>query len=497
MRRSNNTHGRDPRFLVGTAAMLIALLVLDHIAAGMHQASAAEFSAHVLVALVAAVLAGTTCAMACARKTSQRLKALAEKLQLVAAGDYSVRAEIKRIDDFGELGRAFNSTVESLSHAHDLLMERANTDSVTGLNNHRHFQERLAIEFSRAARYGSKLSLLMIDIDHFKLFNDMNGHPSGDNALREIAGIIAEQARDVDIAARYGGEEFAVILPETGSAQANILAERIRNAAETCVFEQTSPQCNKLTLSIGVAEFPSHCSDRASLLRAADGALYQSKMMGRNMVVTFAGESGCDPKPDPHKLYVLLHATDLNTVEALAAAIDAKHGYPAGHSVSVAGMASEIGEKLGLNTDERTSLYVATLLRDVGQIAIPDTVLEKANTLDAAEKELVEKHPVLGYAIVQKSPYMSAMLPAILYHHERFDGAGYPEGLSGDQIPLSARIVAVVDAYQSMMVARPYRDKLTSQAAQSELGRLAGTQFDPTVVSALTAVVSDHLRKAA
>ena len=197
------------------------------------------------------------------------------------------------------------------------------------------------------------------------------------------------------------------------------------------------------------------------------------------------------------KLYVLLHATDVNTVEALASAIDAKHAYPTGHSVAVARLASEIGNKLGLPEDERTSLYAAALLRDIGQIAIPDAVIEKSDTLSKEEMELVEKHPVLGYAIVQKSPYMAAMLPAILHHHERFDGAGYPEHLAGPDIPLSARIIAVADAYQSMMVTRPYRDRLTAQAAKCEMERLAGSQFDPMVVEALSDVIRNRMQEAA
>jgi HD-GYP domain-containing protein (c-di-GMP phosphodiesterase class II) len=301
----------------------------------------------------------------------------------------------------------------------------------------------------------------------------------------------------VDVAARYGGEEFAIVLPETTADQAEILGDRIREAVFSRVFEKANAQCCRLTLSVGVSEYPSHCSDRASLLRAADGALYKAKMKGRNIVATFDGESGGDPKPDPHKLYVLLHATDITTVEAIAAAIDAKHSYPSGHSVAIARLAGEMGDRLGLTQDERTSLYVAALLRDVGQIAIPDTVLEKSDRLSLEEMELVEKHPVLGHAIVQKSPYMAAMLPAILHHHEHFDGTGYPDGLAGDQIPLAARIIAVVDTYQSMAVDRPYRGKLEPAVAQSELERLAGSQFDPEVVTAFLETLAERLRKAA
>jgi diguanylate cyclase (GGDEF)-like protein len=495
--RHSNTRVSSLRGVLWAVVAVAALLVLDYTISARHRNGTDGFAAHIAIAAACTMVAGILGAIVFALRTRKRVGELVEKLRLVAAGDYTARAEVAGIDEFGELGRAFNSMVGALARARDLLIEKANTDSVTGLYNHRYFQERLAVEFSRAIRYPSSLSLLMIDIDHFKLFNDMNGHPAGDHALREIAAIISGQVRDVDVAARYGGEEFAIILPETSANQAEVLAHRIRESVDGRVFEQTNPQCCKLTLSIGVGEFPSHCSDRASLLRAADGALYQAKMRGRNTVVIFDGESGGDPKPDPHKLYVLLHATDLTTVEALAAAIDAKHGHPSGHSVAIARLAAELGAKLGMSDEARTSLYVASLLRDVGQIAIPDSVLEKSDRLSEDEMKLVEKHPSLGHAIVQKSPYMAAMLPAILHHHEHFDGSGYPDQLVGDKIPLAARIIALADAYQSMMVDRPYRGKLDPAAAQSELERLAGTQFDPEVVKTFLQTARERLEKAA
>lgn len=478
-------------------AVLLAVFTSFCIVAGVRGKLSYQFTAYVVTPLLAALMAAVAGALAYAHQTNRRLLALAEKLRLVAAGDYSARVESSSMDGLAAISSAFNYMVESLDCAREELIEKANTDAVTNLANHGSFQERLAAEFGRAVRYGSRLSLMMIDIDHFKLFNDINGHPVGDSALRDIAEVISHQIREVDFAARYGGEEFAVVLPETGLVQAVILAERIRKAVEDRSFEQARAQSSKLTLSIGVAEFPAHCSDRASLLRAADGALYQAKMQGRNMVVAFDGECGDNPKPDPHKLYVLLHATDITTVEALAAAIDAKHSYRPGHSVAIARMASEVGRIMGMSDEDRTSLYIGALLRDIGQIAIPDNVLEKSDRLSEQEMEQVEKHPILGHAIVQKSPHMCAMLPAVLYHHEHYDGSGYPEGLAGHDIPLSARIIAAVDAYQSMMSTRPYRDRLSVEGARQEMRRLAGTQFDPEVVEALLQVDQAQIRRAA
>lgn len=497
MRQRKIASRRNLRGLIWTGAGLLAVFIAHCVITGLKEDFSYRFTAYMVTPVITALMATVAGALLFARRTNEKLSELVEKIHLVAAGDYTVRAETGVLDELFDISRAFNSMMENLSNAREILIEKANTDAITGLANHGSFQERLAAEFSRATRYGSKLSLMMIDLDYFKLFNDLNGHPSGDAALRQIARVISEQVRDVDFAARYGGEEFAVILPETSLIQAAILAERVRKAVEDCVFEQANPQSSKLTLSIGVAEFPAHCTDRASLLRAADSALYQAKMQGRNAVVVFDGECGEIVKPDPHKLYLLLHATDITTVEALAAAIDAKHAYPAGHSVAIAEMASEVGEKMGLAEADRTSLYVASLLRDIGQIAIPDHVLEKSDKLSEQEIAQVERHPILGHAIVQKSPHMSQMLPAVLYHHERFDGTGYPEGLAGTDIPLSARIISAVDAYQSMLAPRPYRDRLTVQDARSELARMAGSQFDPEVVTVLLEVAKSQLPQAA
>lgn len=451
----------------------------------------------VILGLIAGLVIGITIAAILLGRMLKRISALAEKVRFVAGGDFSARAEIKTSGALLGLSEAFNDMVEALSRAHEQLTEKANTDALTDLYNHRFFHERLTIEFSRAHRYKSKLSLLMIDIDHFKLYNDMNGHPAGDQALKCIGHIISRAVRDVDIAARYGGEEFAVILPETGANEAAILAERIRKAVEKHIFDKTNPRASKLTLSLGVAEYPTHCNDRSSLLRAADAALYHAKIQGRNMVITFNGESGEDPKPDPHKLYVLLHATDLSTVEALAAAIDVKHNYPSGHSVDIARLACDIGRKMEFSEDECTSLYVASLLRDIGQIAIPNTILAKSEPLSSEDKMMIENHPILGHAIIQKSPYMSSMLPAVLHHHEHYDGTGYPQKLAGDNIPLSARIIAAADAYQSMLAPRPYRSQMTVEEAQAELRSKSGSQFDPQVVDILLGTVEEREEKAA
>ncbi len=277
-------HNSKFKYIICLSAAVFALIVIDYVLSEHFLSLRMEHYARILVASLAMGAVGVLSVLAFAYRTRKRLRSFADKLRLIAAADYTVRSDGGAIDEFGDLGRALDLMVDSLSSARDSLVDKTNIDSITGLFNHRCFQERLAIEYNRAARYNSPLSLLIIDIDHFKQFNDINGYPTGDYALREIASVIAGQVRDVDIAARYGGEEFAILLPETTAAQAQILGERIREAASNLVFEKASQQCRKVTVSVGVGEYPENCSDRAGLLRAAEEALYQAKMRGRNIV---------------------------------------------------------------------------------------------------------------------------------------------------------------------------------------------------------------------
>ncbi|HCC68673.1 MAG TPA: hypothetical protein DEP99_02170 [Nitrospiraceae bacterium] len=169
---------------------------------------------------------------------------------------------------------------------HEEILKLARTDGLTGLNNHRIFQEQLEVEIKRAKRYGRPLSLLMIDIDYFKKFNDTYGHQAGDSALKGLANILLKNLRNADSAARYGGEEFAVIFPETTIEGALKTAERIRNETAWHTFNLDGKE-KHLTVSIGVSIFPDDAMDRESLIKAADDAMYMAKKMGRNRVITF------------------------------------------------------------------------------------------------------------------------------------------------------------------------------------------------------------------
>lgn len=215
-----------------------------------------------------------------------RLANLSEKVRdIEVSRDYSQRMLLEGKDEITELSREINLMLASLEEYSEKLKELSITDGLTALYNHRHFYERLEEEVKRAERYNYPLSLMIIDVDYFKNYNDARGHLEGDSALKEMALIIEKNVREHDIVARYGGDEFSIILPETDRERAKVLAERIkRSMAEKPFFYEENHAGGYLTLSIGVAAFSDDACDPQGLIKKADEALYRAKNGGRNRV---------------------------------------------------------------------------------------------------------------------------------------------------------------------------------------------------------------------
>jgi diguanylate cyclase (GGDEF)-like protein/PAS domain S-box-containing protein len=367
------------------------------------------------------------------------------------------------------------------SEAREQLSMVASTDHLTGLANQRTFSDRLEDEVRRARRYGRPLSLVLIDLDHFKLVNDTHGHDAGNRVLAELANRMTDLQRQGEIIARVGGEEFAWILPETDAAGALVAAERVRLAVAATPF----PGVGRLTTSVGFCELADASSAR-ELFRHADLALYWAKSLGRNTTFRYAPET-LELLPPDEQSRRLEAAKTLAAVRALAAAVDAKDSSTQRHSERVAELAGAIARESGWDATRIALLRAAAIVHDVGKIAIPDQILRKAGRLTADEYEQIKPHPAIGARMVADllTPEQATW---IRHHHERFDGFGYPDGLAGTAIPEGARILAVADAWDAMTVARPYGSPRSRADALDEIERSDGRQLCPDAVAAFLAL---------
>ena len=411
--------------------------------------------------------------------------------------------QILAILENGKLNTCLQLAYVELESKNRMLQGLVARDSMTGLANHGTFQDRLRSELSRSARSGRPVSLLLIDADYFKRYNDSFGHQAGDAVLKSLAGLLEDSVREADLVARYGGEEFAVILVETGTEGAELTAERIRAAVEQ--FPSTS---RRITVSIGLATAHEGHYDATLLVAHADQALYAAKRAGRNRIHIWHNQWAASPPrhlPETAESAPNLTASESEPaglvaniglgsegeiVRGVLAALDLRDCETNGHSQRVACLALRLARELTQTRGEALSevqlreLYLGGLLHDIGKLAVPDHVLHKADVLTADEWEVIQRHPIQGTELLAKFPELAGALPVVLYHHERWDGSGYPYGIAGEDIPLIARIFAVADAADSMASDRPYRKRHGFEAIRGEIDRGSAAQFDPQIVEA-------------
>jgi len=363
-------------------------------------------------------------------------------------------------------------------------MSRLSTiDGLTGLYNRRRFFEILELEISRSRRYGRHFCVVMMDIDGFKKYNDKFGHTSGDRLLETFAQTLKSESRNSDITCRYGGDEFAIMLPAADAERATIIAERIISMfLQVREVQYIAKEC-PLGLSAGIAEFPGTAETADGLVFLADCALYDAKRQGgkRSKLVSelrvFPAEA--------------LNIATIGEVSALAATVDARDPLTYGHSNRVAAVSEVIGKAIGMPERELTELHSAAILHDIGKIGIPDSILAKAGKPTEHEWEVLKGHAVNGSKIVAHIKDLAGLIPMILHHHEWYDGKGYPDKLSGGNIPLGARIISIADAYDTMTTLRPYRNSLMKNEALEELKRCSGTQFDPKLTELFCRAIND------
>jgi diguanylate cyclase (GGDEF)-like protein len=352
------------------------------------------------------------------------------------------------------------------------LHDAAHTDSLTGLGNHRTFYSHLAREIKQRAKVGSTFSLLAIDLDGLKRVNDEQGHLAGDEYIKTVARAIRMEVDRIGSIYRTGGDEFMALLPNRRAWSALAVAHNIQRAATEATGQRA--------LSVGVTESANTESARA-LISQADIALYEAK---RNKLLAVIYRPALDPSSVEGGDASLPTPNQRTLAAALAHAIDAKDSGERNHCETVAELSVGIGRRVGISAAQLERLQLAGLVHDVGKIGIPDVILQKPGALESAERTELEQHVTIGHAILLAAD-LDTEAEWVLHHHERYDGAGYPAGLAGEEIPLASRVLAVADAFETMTGGRPYRSRLTIEAALAELHEHAGAQFDPDCVEAL------------
>jgi diguanylate cyclase (GGDEF)-like protein/PAS domain S-box-containing protein len=355
----------------------------------------------------------------------------------------------------------------------DELRRSARTDVLTGVHNRAHFAE-----LAEAALAERAHGFALLDADHFKQVNDTHGHAVGDAVLVELAARLRGALGPDDRLGRWGGEEFAVLLAGVRSDDdLEARCERLREAVCTRPFVAGEIEIEQ-SISVGAVR------GRGSLdaiAEAADRRLYAAKRLGRNRVALSADA--------PSTATAAREPEGIGMARALAFAAGLRDEQPEAHAAEVSLYATLIAERLGLEEAAIWRCRLGGWLHDVGKVAIPDSIIDKPGTLDAAEWDLMRTHPATGADIVARFAQLRGATAAVRHHHERFDGTGYPDGLAGAAIPLEARIVAAADAYSAMTSARPYSAALPPAEAAQELRAAAGSQLDPEVVAALIAVL--------
>ncbi len=398
-------------------------------------------------------------------------------------------------------GRRIVELNKELLDARNVLRKKALYDELTGLYNRHYMVEILEKEYSRALRYQTDLSCLLIDIDYFKVVNDTFGHIFGDFILREFSACLKREARKHDFVFRYGGEEFMILLPNTGIEGARSVAEKIRSVCESKAYKDGA-NVTIATVSIGVASVKHHQpSESKELVAFADKALYRSKTEGRNRVSVYVKDSSMQSIEGKvnetrdfgylkENISSVLEKTKKASIQSLCLMVrNLGASKYEKHNHQVIQYIGLIGERFNLSPSIIESFKNAALLHDNFKILLKKTLKSKSKGLKTRDRLEIESHPDMMAELTELFNFFANEGSLLQHHHENFDGSGYPVGLKGNEIPLGARIFAIADAIVAMLSERPFRKSLPPEKVIEEFADNAGRQFDPKLVFMLFDII--------
>ena len=335
-------------------------------------------------------------------------------------------------------------------------------DKLTGLYNRAYFEEELK-------RYDTKrqlpLSIIMGDVNGLKLANDVFGHNEGDKLLINIANILKSNCRESDLVARWGGDEFVILLPKTDENATESICKRI---IKTCQREDKDLIKGSIALGSITKNKPRESINK--LLKKAEKKMYKNKLV----------ESRITHESIIKSLKNILIERTHETVD---------------HMAKIKKTAYSMAKLLKLPPKVLNELSLLGDFHDIGKIAIPDRIINNLNPLTKEEWEIMKKHPVNGYRIASSSAYLMEIAEAILFHHENWDGSGYPLGIKGEEIPITSRIIAIAETYDVLTSGRPYKKAISSKEAIKEIKSKAGSQFDPELVEVFIKTIDMEVEK--
>lgn len=381
------------------------------------------------------------------------------------------------------VGAELRAAIE-IARVHATAAEAAESDPVTGLLNNKSIKRRLRQELARAQRDSRSLAVIMMDLDDFKIFNDTFGHPVGDEVLRHIGSVLLQHTRSFDLVARYGGDEFAAVLPGADHDIALRITDRVRSVLYEGGFKHGEEEI-PLRMSFGISVYPDDALNAKELMANADERLYAAKRQRGADLPAEDLRAGLKSQPG------------FRTLDSLIEAVDNRDHYSRRHSQEVAFHAIAMARILGWSDADSDDLRMAALLHNVGKIGVAECILRKPGKLTDDEFEAMQRHTDIGNLLVRSIEARPMVWDAARYHHERWDGQGYPRGLKGDTIPRIARLIAVADAYCAMTTHRPYRRAMSPKDALQRLLDGAGSQWDPLMVDALHRVRGAQVEAAA